>query len=58
MTSDDRCYYRARGTRAGVTGADSSDGPFDISGPSNISGPLLLGCAVAIDYLITAAHCY
>jgi hypothetical protein len=33
MTSDDCCYYGARGTRVVATSAHSSDGLFDISGP-------------------------
>jgi hypothetical protein len=32
MTSEDCCYYGARGTRVGATSTHSSDGPSNISG--------------------------
>jgi hypothetical protein len=51
MTTDDRCYCGARGTRAVSTIPNSSDGPSDIS------GPLLLPSTVATGYMISDDRC-
>jgi hypothetical protein len=52
MTLEDRCYYRARGTRTGATSAHISDGPSDIS------EPLLLPLTVAMGDITSYACCY
>jgi hypothetical protein len=52
MTSDDRCYYGARGTCAGATSAHSSDGPSDIS------EPLLLPPTITTDYMTSGDRRY
>jgi hypothetical protein len=52
MTSEDRCYFGARGMCVGATSAHSNDGPSDIS------GPLLLQPKIAAGYMTSVDHCY
>jgi hypothetical protein len=52
MTSDDRCYYGVRGTRAIATSAHNSDGLSDIS------RSLLLPPIVATGDMTSENHCY
>jgi hypothetical protein len=52
MTSDDRCYYGARGTHVVSTRHHNNDGPSDIS------GLLLLPPAVEMGYMTLDDHCY
>jgi hypothetical protein len=52
MTSDDRCYCGARGTRTVATSGHNSDGLSDIS------GPLLLPPKVATGNMTSHDRCY
>jgi hypothetical protein len=52
MTSDDRCYCGARGTRVVSTSPHSNDGLSDIS------GSLLLPPIVLMGYMTLDGRCY